>query len=161
MPRHEPSSDPDAAALEISAPDRNEASRRTVLRGALLTGVAAPMLAACGGSDSAGSDAVTTSSAKSSADAIASVTDVPNGGGLILDDPGIVITQPTAGEFKGFTNICTHAGCPVHDVTDGTINCTCHGSKFSIQDGSVVGGPAPKPLPETKIAVTGQDITLA
>ena len=70
------------------------------------------------------------------ADAIATTSDVPEGGGIILAEPGIVITQPTAGEFKGFTNICTHQSCPLDNVSDGTINCICHGSEFSIEDGS-------------------------
>ena len=52
-----------------------------------------------------------------------------------------MITQPTAGEFKGFTNICTHQSCPLDNVTDGTINCICHGSQFSIEDGTPVTGP--------------------
>ena len=86
---------------------------------------------------------------------------MPEGGGLILDDDGIVVTQPEAGTFKGFSNICTHQGCPVDNVTDGTINCTCHGSMFSIEDGSVVGGPAPKPLPPKNVTVKGKNIALA
>jgi Rieske Fe-S protein len=92
------------------------------------------------------------------ADVLTTTSDVPNGGGVVLDADGIVITQPSAGEFKGFTNICTHLGCPVSNVSGGTINCLCHGSQFSIEDGSVVAGPAPSPLPEKAIAVKGKDI---
>lgn len=156
-------------------------ARRTVLRGAMVAGVAAPFLAACGGDSTAdeGSTGTTGSTGSSSPpdgstsppdaggsstgtdSAIATTADVPAGGGLILDDPQIVITQPTAGEFKGFSSICTHQGCPVDNVTDGTINCACHGSMYSIKDGSVVGGPAPAPLPEQKIAVEGKSIALA
>ncbi|HET9650334.1 MAG TPA: Rieske (2Fe-2S) protein, partial [Microlunatus sp.] len=51
-----------------------------------------------------------------------------------------------------FSKICTHAGCPVSDVTD-TIDCLCHGSRFSITDGSVVNGPASQPLPESPTTV--------
>ncbi len=157
--------------------------RRTVLRGAVLAGVAVPFLVACS-DDEPSSDGTTTTSSGSDdptspddsssppestddggggggGEAIASVSDVPEGGGLILDDPKIVITQPTAGEFLAFTSICTHMGCPVDNVTDGTINCTCHGSMYSIEDGSVVGGPAPEPLAEEAISVDGDDITLA
>ena len=88
---------------------------------------------------------------------VASAADVPVGGGLILAEQELVITQPTKGEFKGFTAICTHAGCTVTSVTD-TINCPCHGSQFSIEDGSVVGGPAPSALPEVSIKVTDDQI---
>jgi Rieske Fe-S protein len=72
-----------------------------------------------------------------------------------------VVTQPTSGQFKCFTAVCTHQGCIVSDVSDGTINCACHGSQYSIEDGSVVQGPATFPLSEEKITVTGDQISLA
>ena len=71
-----------------------------------------------------------------------------------------MITQPTEGTFKAFSSICTHARCPVADVTD-TINCNCHGSKFSITDGSVVNGPATQPLPARTVAVTGDSVSVS
>jgi Rieske Fe-S protein len=86
--------------------------------------------------------------------------DIPEGSGAIFADEGVVVTQPVAGEFKGFSNICTHQGCPLAAVTD-TINCNCHGSMFSIEDGSVAQGPAEKPLAEVAITVDGDSISLA
>jgi nitrite reductase/ring-hydroxylating ferredoxin subunit len=80
--------------------------------------------------------------------------DVPVGGGAILQDANYVITQPTAGKFKAFSKICTHQQCVLSSVEGGTINCGCHGSKFSIKDGSVVNPPARSPLPESKVTVT-------
>jgi Rieske Fe-S protein len=82
-------------------------------------------------------------------------SEVPVGGGVILEDADYVITQPTAGEFKAFSKICTHQGCPVGSVEDGTINCPCHGSKYSIEDGSVVSPPAPDPLEEAEVTLAG------
>ena len=73
--------------------------------------------------------------------------------------PSLVITQPKAGTFKAFSAICTHQGCAVSTVENGTINCPCHGSEFAITDGSVVAGPAPKPLPAQAIKVSGGSIT--
>lgn len=87
--------------------------------------------------------------------------DVPVGGGLIFADQDLVVTQPVAGEFKAFSATCTHQGCTVFEVAGGTMNCPCHGSKFSVADGSVSAGPAPAPLAEKAIAVTGDSITLA
>ncbi|MFS8203904.1 Rieske (2Fe-2S) protein [Streptomyces sp. CWNU-52B] len=87
--------------------------------------------------------------------------DVPVGGGKILKAEKVVVTQPERGGFKAFSAVCTHQGCVVADVSDGTINCTCHGSKFRVTDGSVAGGPAPKPLPARRITVTGDSISLA
>jgi Rieske Fe-S protein len=92
---------------------------------------------------------------------LARTADVPVGGGRILKDQRMVVTQPTAGTFKGFTSVCTHQGCDVSSVEGGTINCACHGSKFAIADGSVAGGPAPKPLAPKNVRVDGDSILLA
>jgi Rieske Fe-S protein len=43
-------------------------------------------------------------------------------------------------------------------VAGGTIDCPCHGSKFSIKDGSVVKGPATAPLALVAIKVDGTSI---
>jgi nitrite reductase/ring-hydroxylating ferredoxin subunit len=91
------------------------------------------------------------------ANAIAKTSDVPVGSGVIVDE--IVVTQPTAGVFKGFSAICTHAGCTVNKVADGTIDCPCHGSKFNL-DGTVANGPAQKPLEAKTVTVQGDEIIL-
>ena len=129
-------------------------SRRTLLGSAGLAAVAVGGLAACGGG---GSDS---SSAGSAGPVTAKTSDIKVGGGSIFADAQTVVTQPTAGQFKAFSSICTHAGCPVADVTD-TINCNCHGSKFSITDGSVVNGPATKPLAARTATVAGDTVTVA
>ncbi|MEV4507995.1 Rieske (2Fe-2S) protein [Dactylosporangium sp. NPDC049525] len=91
----------------------------------------------------------------------AKTSDIPVGGGKIFEDQKIVVTQPTAGQFKCFTAVCTHAGCVVGDVSGGTINCPCHGSKFKVADGSVANGPASKALKAVAIKVNGDSITKA
>ncbi|MCG5215073.1 Rieske (2Fe-2S) protein [Streptosporangium sp. KLBMP 9127] len=91
----------------------------------------------------------------------AKTSDIPEGGGKIFESEKVVVTQPSAGEFKAFSTTCTHQGCPVKSVSNGTINCPCHGSKFKIADGSVDNGPATDPLPEVKISVDGDAISLA
>jgi Rieske Fe-S protein len=145
----------------------NEAlSRRHALAGAATVGIGLPLLAACG-DDSAPESAATGSvspeaSPETTAGSIlGSASDVPVGGGVVFKDQKIVVTQPVKGEFKGFSAVCTHMGCAVSSVEGGTINCPCHGSKFSIEDGSVESGPATKPLPEVDVAVAGDDITVA
>ena len=90
--------------------------------------------------------------------ALASTSDVPVGGGKVLTDKKIVITQPKSGEFHGFSAVCTHAGCTVGSVSGGTINCPCHGSRFNITTGAVVNGPAASPLPAVAITVQGTSI---
>lgn len=140
-------------------------SRRNALSGAALAGLGAPLLAACGGEDPVtGTDpGSATSPGGSSAPAgpLTSTSEVEVGGGTIFAEEKVVVTQPTEGEFRAFSTTCTHQGCPVTSVSDGTINCPCHGSQFSIEDGSVAGGPAPGPLSTVEINVEGDEITLA
>ena len=93
--------------------------------------------------------------------ALARTADIPVGGGKVLADKKIVITQPQAGSFDAFTAVCTHQGCIVGSVTGGTINCPCHGSKFNITNGSVVNGPAASPLAPVGIKVQGTSIVQA
>lgn len=91
------------------------------------------------------------------ANAIAKTADVPVGSGVIVDK--VVVTQPTAGVFKGFSSTCTHKGCTVDKIADGTIDCPCHGSKFNL-DGTVAHGPATKPLEAQAVTVQGDSIVL-
>ncbi len=145
-------------------------TRRTVVAMAGAGGLAAA-LAACGGSDSGSSAGDTPSagggaqsggqsSAAGGTTALAKTSDIPEGGGKVFADQKVVVTQPTAGQFKGFSAVCTHMGCTVAEVKDGTIDCLCHGSKYHIADGSVANGPAPKPLPPAKITVANGEVTL-
>lgn len=125
-------------------------------RTALLTTGAAALAVSCGGGDDDSSEV-----APSSGQELASTQDIPVGGGKILADEKIVVTQPEQGEFKAFSAVCTHQGCVVSDVRDGTIDCACHGSRFTIADGAVKQGPATEPLPEKQITVEGNSVRLA
>jgi Rieske Fe-S protein len=83
------------------------------------------------------------------------------GGGVVLAAQNLVVTQPQAGTFKAFDAACTHQGCAVNEVADGTINCPCHGSRFAVSDGAPTEGPATQPLPERTVAVQGASVVLA
>ncbi|MCT9080233.1 Rieske (2Fe-2S) protein [Streptomyces fulvoviolaceus] len=126
-------------------------SRRTVVAAVGAAGIAIT-LNACSSDDGASS---------SSGASLAKTSDIPEGGGKIFKDEGVVVTQPTAGEFKAFSSKCTHQGCAVTGVTNGVITCPCHKSEFSVTDGSVKKGPATQALPEEKITVNGDSIALA
>lgn len=86
---------------------------------------------------------------------LAATADIPVGSGKVVNDT--VITQPTAGVFEGFVARCTHAGCKLPAVTDGTLDCPCHGSQFGL-DGAVLRGPAVAPLTPVAVKVRGADI---
>jgi Rieske Fe-S protein len=131
-------------------------SRRIVFQGLGALGVAA-VLAGCGGDDASGGSADTPDAGTE----LAATADVPVGGGLVLTDEQIVLTQPTEGEFKAFSAVCTHQGTIVDGIQDDAIHCPNHGSLFSPEDGSVVQGPATKALPEVAIKVDGDKILAA
>ncbi|MEV3934081.1 MULTISPECIES: Rieske (2Fe-2S) protein [unclassified Streptomyces] len=140
-----------------------KARRRTVL-----TAGAAALVTGCGSSGDG--DGTEESSPAVSGDVssptapggeeLTRTADIPVGGGRIFKDRKVVVTQPAAGEFKAFSAVCTHAGCIVAAVADGTIDCACHGSRFSIGDGTVEQGPATRALPAERITVEGEGIRL-
>ena len=110
-------------------------------------------------SQSLTSSQATSAAASAAGDAIAKV-EIPVGGGKIIDAIKVVITQPTAGDFKAFSAVCTHQGCTVSSVSGGTINCACHGSTFDIATGAVTSGPATKALPAKTVTVGADGITI-
>ncbi|MGW3497809.1 Rieske (2Fe-2S) protein [Streptomyces sp. NPDC001020] len=154
----------------VSAP-----SRRTVVAAVGVTGLATA-LTACGGSESnsstkpsglpdkskssAGPSEPGSGAAGSGGTVLTKTSEIPEGGGKIFADQGVVVTQPTKGQFKAFSSKCTHQGCAVTDIADGSIVCPCHHSEFSVTDGSVKTGPASQPLPAENIAVDGDSIKL-
>jgi Rieske Fe-S protein len=154
-------------------------SRRALFSGAGAVGAAA-LLAACsddmdsgstsgsspaasppGGSGASPAASPSSGGADPAENFVAKTSQVPVGGGMVVADKGVVVTQPTAGTFKGFSSTCSHMQCPLAEVANGTINCNCHFSKFSIKDGSVVSPPATRALDPVEITVSGSDITLA
>lgn len=151
-----------ASHPQESVPPGPAPSRRTVVAVVGATGIAAA-LTACGTEKSGSSQPAgnASSAGGGGGEELAKTSDIPEGGGKIFADAGVVVTQPKKGEFKAFTSTCTHQGCKVTKVAAGTIDCPCHGSKFSIEDGSVAHPPATQPLPEKKITVSGDAISLA
>jgi Rieske Fe-S protein len=131
-------------------------TRRTVLQAAAVAGVGAATagaLAACStdsGGDGGGGD-----SSGAAGDSVATA-DVPVGSGVIVGDT--VFTQPVAGQFAAFSTICPHNQCPVTSVKDDVISCPCHGSQFSIEDGSVIKGPARQGLAAQTVTVEGDQV---
>jgi Rieske Fe-S protein len=124
------------------------------------TNAGAPPATGAGSAPSSASGAGGGSTAGAQGSALATTSEIPVGSGKIFTSEKIVVTQPNSGDFKAFSAVCTHMGCIVSTISNGTIDCPCHGSQYSISTGAVVGGPAPSPLAAQAIKVTGSNIFL-
>ena len=70
-----------------------------------------------------------------------------------------------AGSYYAFSDTCTHLGCSLHEgriVAHTQIQCPCHGARFDMTTGKVLGGPtqeslktAPVELRDGKLVVGG------
>ncbi len=149
--------------------------RRRALTGSAAIAVGIPVLAACGSDDTvatdpagSGGDAPTGeqtggqgAQGTGGGEPLASAADVPVGGCFVVTGAKVVLTQPTEGDFKAFSATCTHQGCVLESSTEGAIPCPCHHSRFSLEDGSPMSGPATVPLEPVEISVDGDSITRA
>jgi Rieske Fe-S protein len=141
-----------------SDPAYRGASRRAIVAAA----GAFPLLAACQAyEDPAPPAAVVSDASARPARPVARLDEIPVGGGRIITAERVVLTQPETGRVRAFSTVCTHQGCAVEEIADGTINCRCHGSRFAVADGSVVAGPARRSLAELPVVVEDDTILLA
>jgi Rieske Fe-S protein len=146
-----------------------ETTRRGMLAGLGLASLAGPLAGCSGGSASTASATASSNGGAAAAGgqaagpggALTSTGAIPVGGGKIFASERVVVTQPSGGQFRGFSAVCPHMQCIVDQIADGTIDCPCHGSKFSITDGHVVAGPAPSPLPAQSLKIQSDRISLA
>ena len=162
-----------------SLPPTAAPGRRTVVAAVGAAGLAVT-LSACGSSDDSSSSDTSNTQAGANASggggtgtsgsastgsgggtALAKTSDIPEGGGKIFKDKSVVVTQPASGTYKAFSTRCPHAGCAVSSIANGVIVCPCHGSEFSVTDGSVKKGPATTGLTAADVTVSGDSITLA
>lgn len=143
-------------------------SRRTVLAAAGVVGAGA-VLAACssGGSSSSatptasGTESDTVTDVPTNSSALVATGDVPVGGATFVDSEGLIVSQPSAGEFHAFEARCPHQGCMVTNFDNGQLVCPCHGSAFDGQNGDVLQGPATTGLPEVSVKVSGSNVVRA
>ncbi|GAB2976901.1 Rieske (2Fe-2S) protein [Nocardioides montaniterrae] len=132
-------------------------SRRQALCGVAALGAGVPLLAACGGAGSPGDSAAPPAAGT----LLAKKADVPVGSGIVVTEHNVIVTQPKAGTFQAYSNICTHMQCPITAVEGDHVECGCHHSQFSLADGSVLQGPATVALPAVAIKVKGDSILTA
>ncbi|MFD3761821.1 Rieske (2Fe-2S) protein [Streptomyces sp. NPDC058622] len=133
----------------MSAPQ--PAARRTVLKGAAgLAGAAGAglTLAACSTATDSGGNTPATPTAPVDLGAVA---DVPVGGAKLYRERKLIVSCPAEGQYKAFSAQCTHAGCVLDKIVKGEGNCPCHGSRFDVETGAVLRGPATDPLPAVPV----------
>ncbi|HWK65021.1 MAG TPA: FAD-dependent oxidoreductase [Rhizobiaceae bacterium] len=84
---------------------------------------------------------------------VGSVEDIApgQGGVLVRGEEKVAAWRDDAGTLHAVSATCTHKGCTVTwNNADRTWDCPCHGSIFAA-DGSVIHGPARKPLPSARL----------
>lgn len=91
---------------------------------------------------------------------LVAVSEVPVEGGVVIDEPPVVVVQPSEGDIKAFSAVCPHQGCLMSSVEANEIFCPCHGSLFSAEDGAVLAGPANSGLPAVTVRVQDDAVFL-
>ncbi|TQN32567.1 nitrite reductase/ring-hydroxylating ferredoxin subunit [Haloactinospora alba] len=140
---------------------RDGASRRRLLGAAGCAAVAGALAGCARGGDGGGdggNGGPSGTGEPTGGTNLGSTDDIPTGGGRVYSGENVVVTRPDSGTFRAFSATCTHEGCTVGGISDGTINCPCHGSRFALDDAAVVAGPASEPLPEREVTVHDGEI---
>ncbi|MED5812746.1 Rieske (2Fe-2S) protein [Mycolicibacterium sp. 050232] len=67
------------------------------------------------------------------------------------------------GKLYAFDDLCTYEACPLSAgmLTGTTILCQCHGCRYNITDGSVLNGPAVRPLGTYRVDETDGVIVIS
>jgi Rieske Fe-S protein len=122
------------------------------------------VLVACGGGEATG-DGGTATAAGTGGGSGGSVplADVPVGEARVVDVGGrpVVLARPDEFSVVAFSARCTHQGTTV-EVSEGLeLRCPNHGSEFRADDGSVVTGPATRPLEGLTATIDGDVVTIA
>jgi len=70
----------------------------------------------------------------------------------------VYVRRLADGELVALLASCTHQGCQPEPVGDRLV-CPCHGSEFAF-DGSVLQGPAERPLVRYPVSVEGDEVVV-
>ena len=139
-----------AATAEADSSARVFSRRATLITGAVASGA---LLASCAEGDSNVTAPEGTVEVGS-----ASAVGVGKAARLTHGSTTVIVSQPSSGEYKAFSTVCTHQGCQVQVQDSNRIVCPCHGSEFAVSAGSVVHGPAESPLASYPVQVKGGKI---
>ena len=97
------------------------------------------------------------------AHAVARVSDVPVGGVKIFQYPtpqdNCILVRLGENRFVAYSQKCTHLSCAVYySAQHRRLECPCHEGYFSIDDGRVLQGPPPRPLPRVALDRKGDEL---
>jgi Rieske Fe-S protein len=92
--------------------------------------------------------------------AVARASEVPVGGVKLFRYPGpndpCILIRLTEDRFVAYSQKCTHLSCAVYYAREaGRLECPCHEGYFAVEDGSVLQGPPPRPLPRVTLERRG------
>lgn len=74
------------------------------------------------------------------------------------EDPCIMI-RTAADRFVAYSQKCTHLSCAVYYARqENRLECPCHEGYFSVEDGAVLQGPPPRPLPRVILRRDGNNL---
>jgi nitrite reductase/ring-hydroxylating ferredoxin subunit len=138
---------------------QTDPTRRVVLQGAGVLSLGVLTVTSCSGPSTSGAGGSTAGAVATGP--VGQSSAVPVGGGVIFPAAALVVTQPTAGDFKGFSTRCPHQGCAVASVTDGFIVCPCHNSRFAVATGEpTADSPARQPLTAVAVKVDNGEVVV-
>lgn len=96
---------------------------------------------------------------------VARVSDVPDGMMIKVEVNGTPVAIARVGDsFFALHDICTHEHCSFADmgIVDGTeLICGCHGARFELSSGKVLGPPATVSARTYSVKVEGEDILIS
>ena len=77
-------------------------------------------------------------------------------------DDRCILIRRAADHFVAYSQKCTHLSCAVYySHPENALVCPCHKGYFSADDGSVLQGPPPRPLPSIVLAQSEQGRIIA
>lgn len=137
-------------------------SRRRLLQAGTAGLLVGGALAACGDDDE---PEVVPGSGQTGADGSSGgealevpAAEVPEGGSVFREGDHVILTHPSSGEFHAFDATCPHEGCAVSRSDGADLLCPCHGSRFRMDTGDVVAGPAERGLTGLTVEVEGDTV---
>jgi nitrite reductase/ring-hydroxylating ferredoxin subunit len=94
---------------------------------------------------------------------VARASEVPMGGVKLFHYPApedpCLLFHTHSNRYVAYSQKCTHLSCAVIPAEDGQrIECPCHHGFFSIEDGRVLQGPPPRPLPRVVLEQQGDEL---